>query len=843
MAFAARLSDLTEQLIEAVTNLDPKNDARRLKRLREQSLRSFKSHSYLGTNHFQVRENLNGLEERFRVNHRETLADALRQRLDHLKVIPSSSKWHPEILFLILELSDQPTHKSRLSDLEAIKEPGYFEGDILRWQDIAKEDGWDEDPNLWKSINYAGSSDDDLSYAAASEDEDTSLTDSEEVAGKTAKDFVVAENGNIELFNAVRKAQEWRTAEPTTDAQGHARKIGVEELDVYREVLFMLQGLDTTLFDSKCAPVSSFQISHLKWETHKALITSFAEAGRQLRIMRKFVQRPQDAQHLQAFQDCISHRLSSLDDKFCELHARMASPRQHVVVSLVAMKDELSTWLEPLNTLSSIIARVEQTQAFHPSAFRHLELLYDEASTAQLSGKSRVYDFLARIFIECFNVYLRPVRLWMDEGMLMPGDQIFFVTESSEEVPEGDVWSRRFRLRYGKDGKIHAPAFLHPAVHKILNAGKNIVVLKRLARFTVTRSQLYSSEPALSYESMCPQGFALAPFSDLFSEAFDHWIQSKYQTTSITLKKILFEPKGLPSALQTLQRLYLMSDGSAASSFCEDVFARLDTFGPRWHDRYALTAIGHEAYNSVVDTSRLAISIGEQGKQHPTALARGSVRTALPHLTVDYRLPWSMQMIISSGSLAQYQAVLAMLLQFKRAAYILLNTKLLDNYWTDDERWGEQALYYSCRTNLVWFCTTVQTYLTTLVLVPNVLKLEEELSQAAGVDGLIEVHEAFAKRIVGEACLGSRLTPIREGMLDVLDLAMKLELRKGKDNYGDLLGEIRAAFEKNLRFICNGLRSVARAGGDASGAKWETLAEMLQAGVGSGAGGAHASYE
>ena len=836
MAFAARLGGLTEELIEAVTGINSQNDSRKSRTLREVALKSLKSHSYLRTNQFEVRDSLHGLEERFRVNHRDTLADALRRRLDHLEALPS--KWHPEILFLLLDLSDQPTYKSRLSDLDAIREPGYFEGDTLRWQDIAKEDGWDDDPNLWKSINYAGSSDDDLSYAASSEEEDSSLTDSDEGARKTAEDFIV-ENGNAELFNAVQKAQEWRTAEPTTDAQGHARKIGVEELDVYREVLFMLQGLETTLFDSKCAPVSSFQISHLKWETHKALITSFAEAGRQLRVMRKFVQRPQDAQHLQAFQDCISHRLSSLDDKFCELHARMASPRHHVVVSLVAMKDELSTWLEPLNTLSSIIARVEQTQAFHPSAFRHLELLYDEASTAQLSGKSRVYDFLARIFIECFNVYLRPVRLWMDEGVLMPGDQIFFVTESSDEVSTGDIWSQRFRLRYGKDGKIHAPAFLHPAVHKILNAGKNIVVLKRLGRFTVTRSQLYSSAPALSYESMCPQGFALAPFSDLFSEAFEHWIQSKYQTTSITLKNTLFEAKGLPSSLQTLQRLYLMSDGSAASSFCEDVFDRLDTFGPRWHDRYALTAIGHEAYSSTIDTSRLAISIADEGKQHHTMLARGSVRTALPHLTISYRLPWAMQMILSGSSLSQYQSVFAMLLQFKRAAYILLNTKLLDNYWDDDERWDEQALYYSCRTNLVWFCTTVQTYLTTLVLVPNVLKLEEGLAQASGVDDLIEVHEAFTGRIVGEACLGSRLTPIREGMLDVLDLAMKLELRKKKDNYADVLEGIKDGFEKNLRFICNGLRSVARASGDVSGAKWETLAEMLQAGV----GGSSASYE
>lgn len=99
----------------------------------------------------KVDNTLRDLEERFRINHREGLADALRDRLNALRQHPA--KWHPEALYLLLELSDQPTLKARLSDLEALRQEEEQEEAPLRWEDIAREDGWDQDANMWKSIS------------------------------------------------------------------------------------------------------------------------------------------------------------------------------------------------------------------------------------------------------------------------------------------------------------------------------------------------------------------------------------------------------------------------------------------------------------------------------------------------------------------------------------------------------------------------------------------------------------------------------------------------------------------------------------------------------------------
>ena len=762
------------------------------------------------------------------MNDRDGLADALKSRLEILKAAPKP--WHPEILSLLLELSDKPTSKSRLSDLYLLSPPEPQVSDSLQWETIAREDGWDEDPALWKTIQYGDSSDDDLSLEPSDhESEPTSNGDSDEghPAGRTVQDLIVKPD-EVPLFNAIRGAQEWRETKPTTDAAGRPRKIAVTEVMVIREILFMLQGLNTTMFDNRCAPVASFQISHLAWDTHRAVINSFSEYGRQLRLLRLFIRDGQNTSHLQAFQDCVASRLHDFDAKLSTIHTRLACPKENTVVSLVSVKSELTGWMSPLAVLAEVLLQVDQEP--EAGAFRYLELLYEQTSLAQLSGKDDLYAYLGRIFVECFKIYLRPVRLWMDEGKLVPNDEIFFVCEATGNVPLGDIWRRKFELRLREDGNLHAPSFLHPAANRIMNAGKNIVVLGRLGKMTTINAHRAAQEPSLEFEAICPPNHELAPFPDLFDTAFDRWIQSKYHATSAVLKNTLLDECGLSSALRALQHLYLLSDGSAASTFCEALFERIDSLNPRWHERYALTALGHEAFGDVIDSEQLYVRARSKAKEMPLAEAIHSVRTALPHIQITYRLSWPLQMVLSPGSSDYYQAVFTLLLQFRRAAYVLHKPKVLDHYWTDHDDWSQRALYYSCRTNLLWFCTTIQTYLSTLVLAPSVLRLREAMAAAPDVDEVTAVHDAFIKQVVDEACLGSRLTPIRECMLDILDLAIKLEYPSAEEDYLEILKDIKADFEKHLRFICGGLRSVARASSDSQAAKWDTLGEMLQTG-------------
>lgn len=852
--------------------------------------------NFLRTNQFDVENRLNGLEETFRIKNREGLADALRERLDRLATSPA--RWHPEILHLLLELSDQPLRNTRLEDLDDLKEPETEPAPPLRWEDIAREDGWAEDLDLWKRIDYSDESDSGIYEDHWSESDNT---DEQSSSGETlwrahkAEDLIVEPQDGSRL-QAIRDAQHWRLGPQRADGDTRPHKVAVTELQVIREVLFMLRGYKTSLFPIDSTPDFTYQLPGVSWVTYRALINSLAEMGRKVNILRDFSRRRQSAPHFQVFQDSVLRSLHSFDEKVTTIESRIILLEQDVVISLMAVSDELKASLDPLVPLSEII---QQLQRSTHGAFQHLELLFTEIGNAQVSGRRSTYEFLGRIFFDCFRHYLRPIQQWMQHGQLIPGDKIFFVSQSATHVPMNEVWANQFRLRRTSDGTVYAPDFLHASVDKIFTSGKSIVILKHLGKYEpVVPSVSEASEPAFDFESVFSDDLELAPFSELFDSAFERWIRSKYQTTSAMLKDVLFQSCGLWASLEAMQLLYFMSDGSLADTLCGSIFKKLDTLSRAWGDRYTLTSIAQEVYSSSLDVHHLFVTVSHRGQRLPAVTARDSVRKYLPEITLVYNVRWPVQMILTGESLAHYKAVFTLLLQLRRAHYMLNRRRFQPSLVPDAENWGDLCRYYSIRSKLLWFCNTFLTYLSSLVLAPNCEMLRDGLSTAYDVDAMIEVHLAFTKRVSYEACLGAKLEPIRECILDILDLTIQLDkayavyalkeaeemqeisrlslissparpplrgtpLRTGtagtrrptdtsddEDSDGadpqardedpgfeekpfkERIREIQDNFEKHLKFVSDGLRAVSRATGDPAAAKWDILAEMLEAGLG-----------
>ncbi|CCF43013.1 hypothetical protein CH063_12838 [Colletotrichum higginsianum] len=336
-----------------------------------------------------------------------------------------------------------------------------------------------------------------------------------------------------------------------------------------------------------------------------------------------------------------------------------------------------------------------------------------------------------------------------------------------------------------------------------------------------------------------------------------------------------------------------MADGAAADEFCKGLFARLDALRPDWHDRYSLSGLAQEAFSLRVDTTRLFVTVRLEGQKKPVVAARDLIRTALPEVLLQYRLPWPVQLVVTEDTITQYQAVFTLLMQIRRAMSLIQRTRILDELAYRRDIWGSRALYYLLRSKLMWFCNCIQTYLATLVLAPYTENLRQSLRQAYDVDAMIGLHATFMRQVVDAACLGRKLDPIRGGILDILDLAARLEdaqsasvaeeaeeaqelsrlsimsspmkasprrrkpavyaedsdddragsfggrAKRGAINagkgYHQCLREIKTDFERHLRFICGGLRGVARASGDEAAVKWDLLAEMLEVGVKEGA--------
>lgn len=834
---------------------------------------------------------LDGLEERFRVLNRDGLADALRERLDALSQLPT--KWTPDILHFLLKLSDQPIQNSRLRDLELLRAPDEDLVPPLKWADIAKEDGWDQDRGLWENVDFADDSSDDeyvdidSKSDASVESQDTSLSSVEARHRRLPTDYLTLAHDKAG-FKTVEETQSWRHRSLPKNATGKPQRITLSELQAVREVLFMLRGHDSTLFNKQAVLSPKYQLNHISWEGYRSLLESIGEAGRQLSLLRSFTKQVQNIPLVQVFQHAIGTRLLSFDNFLSDLEARFIDIKQDVVVSLVKVFNEIKPHLQPLSSFSGIIQGLHQAKYPHP--FHYLELLFNATNIAHMEGDENTYKFLGTVFFECFRVYVRPIRLWMETGELIEGDKTFFISRSTTQVRMSQVWKHQFKLRKTTNGTLHAPRFLHPATNKIFTTGKSIVVLKHMGRHVLTKGPAQTQEPPLEFDETYACGVgALTTFSEIFNTAFGNWMQSKHHAASSTLRQALFESYGLWSVLSDLEHIYLMCNGAQSDTFASAIFRNFDLLNSRWHDRFSLTEEAREAY-STVDTSRIAVSVSGEHCQSEVHEVRKTVRKGLPGVTLSYRLPWPIQIVLSDESLDHYQAIFTLLIQLRRACYVLRKHHLkIDGV---AEMSYEQTKFYRLRSRLLWLCSSLQSYLTTLVIEPLTAELRENLRQAEDIDDLAAVHSAYAKRMVDEACLGSKLDPIHQCMLDMLDLTIRLEdarqaeseraeemheisrlsmsaagmtaspRRPGRNGrymqpseeedetflaeqdrsvllqdvdvdrtYAELLAEMGADFDRLVRFMCGGLRGVARASTNAAATKWDTLAEMLEVGI------------
>lgn len=752
--------------------------------------------------------------------------------------------------------------------------------------DIAKEEGWDQDQDIWRNVNFEGNDSEDDSfestYDLSSEAELTSISSAEARYRKAPADFL-ADSQDENRLGQVRDTQLWRSAVPSKEAAGRSQKTLISETHAVREVLFMLNGLENAMFDAQGVPSLQFQLKHTSWELCKALLGSFSEAGRQLSVLREFVKQAQNVPLLQVFREAVERRLRSFDSQISNLQARYVNIQQDVVVSLARILDDMKPHLQPLACLSDIIQQLKRSK--YPRPFQYLELLFDAAGVAQLEGSDAVYEFVATLFFECFQVYLRSIRLWMEAGELVDGDKTFFISNSPSEVPRNQIWTDKYTLRKTSDGTLYVPRFLQPAASKILTTGKSVVVLKLLGKYQSNFTSI--PEPLVEVNGEFKSTYGVfVPFSEVFNDIFEKWMESKHHAASKTLQQTLFQSCNLWSILDALQEVYLMSNGARSDLFSFAIFNNIDLLNVNWHDRFNLTALAHETFSNLANAHRIAISLSSESLADDVKDIRRSVRKGLPLVRIMYRMSWPIRIILSDESLAQYQAAFAFQLQLRRATYVLHKHRLVsDSIAGTATTSSDQATYYGLRAKFLWFCNTFHSYLGTLVLGPLIVQLRQNLQQAEDVAAMTESHSAFTRQMIKEMCLGSKLDPIRECILDIFDLTIRLQdarqldsereqeeeqelsrlsvmssprnhgsrkyLGSGEEEdetflleqdrssmmqdeektFADVLKEIRADFDRHLKFIASGLRGVARASGDTAAGKWDTLAEMLEVGI------------
>lgn len=783
--------------------------------------------------------------------------------------------------------------KSKLENLDFLKPPEEIVEPAYTWEELAAEDPLLRDKHVWRNIDYGVESSDDEALSQSSVGdldvtETTTLSSVNDEDFRRVGDFVVPIDPRV--LSDIQKDQFWRAGEEvrTTPMGGSWMDPKIQEitdLQTIRETLFMLSGLPTAIFVETANGIvfkETFGLKHASNNVFHGFLDEFCTYGTDILSLRKWSKSKQQIPLLQNLQDGTAIRLRHFDHIISKMHDTLVAPNRDTIVSIVKIRQELQSSVQPVLKLSRIVSKLVAEPYAH--AFRCLELLYNETCTLHMAGDYQSYQFMGELFFDCFRVYLRPIRTWMEAGELAKDDRIFFVSESEGDIALAYLWQDRFRLRKTPDGILHAPSFLQSlAARRIFTTGKSVVILRKLGRYDLLKSSRTNLEPDLRFQSVCdPSALSLIPFPELFDIAFEEWIQSKHHTASSILRECLFGDCGLRTSLEALENIYFMQDGATTGVLANAIFDKLSNGNSRWNDRFTVTELAHSTMGTLkgVTADRLRVSFANR-KYDDVQRARKTVKS-LADFVFTYNLPWPVQIVITKETMLSYQKIFSFLLQIRRSTYMLERTCLLRDSENDNSGADERALFYGVRSRLLWFTSTLYNHLTDLVIATNTLRMHQVLTSAEDVDQMIQVHASYVKNLTDQALLGPKLGPIHQAIVSILDLSIKLsdaraahastqgayrssmstgqektpprrKSIKGEESvssdeegdnseadistlsastmnlpYIDQLRATKAKFDRLHKFVSTGLRAVARAGDQGT---WDMLAEKLEGGT------------
>ena len=826
----------------------------------------------------------------------DDLADALAVRLEELS--RASLKCAPEVLSLFLELSEQPAQKSDITSLERLKRPD--PAPPLTWTDILADDPLDNDDGLWDNVDFAAESSDDeseISPDRSSSSEGTEDSTVQDGDGDVNLDALVVRSDESELQDIVT-AQFWNSEEIPRELSPETKtvqlKYRVTETQLLREVMFMLLGLPTSVYiQSKEGYFSAgrhYSIQHAQEMSILHVLDSYAAIGNDLVTLRNWARKPQKVPLVQAFQAAVETRLSAVDASLTAMQADMLTPSTSSSGTLLGQLPKVQEAVRLALQVSEIATQLKSV-AEGQIPFKVLEFLHDRTASNQDIGDIRAYEYMARLFFECFKSYLKPLVLWMETGELGKHNEVFFVRKKEGDLALTSLWQEQYTLLRDKDGHLYAPNFLHLAASKIFTTGKSVNFLRQLGDCSDEDVAHETENTSLDYEAVCQgeENDTLSPFSELFGRTLDHWIAGKHHASSSVLRDRLETRCGLWRTLDAIENIYFSRNGALTGTITSRIFERIDRGKEAWNDRFLLTELFQGVFGELacIDAERLTIR-STSGTYHDIQNRRRSVKI-FNNITVNYALPWPVANIIRQDSLSVHQRIFVFLTQVYRAKYMLERRRLLKSALPPlDSEDGENSLVYSLHHRLLWFTNVVHSYLTNTVLSVTTSEMRIDLTRAEDVDAMISTYEAYIMHLEDQCLLSKKLAPIHQAIISLLDLSIlfsdshasyageklfdlmnrsimsstsqqqsiRPRRRKASDAsssedddedhdgeadvsyisltkvaYVDRLRKMHDSFTKLCGFVTAGLRGVSRAGGEPC---WEVLAENLVLGTSKG---------
>ncbi|KAK4890523.1 hypothetical protein LTR27_010804 [Elasticomyces elasticus] len=826
MAHAATVGELATNLVGSLTGIT--RDDSTFGGLRDGTIKGLREGGHGRVNPFEIKDRCAGLVEKFGVLNRDDLAEALQSRLDSLP----QTRWIPDVLSLLLQLSNRPLESVSLSGLDGLTKV-FSPPTELTWEDIVAEDPL-TDEDVWGNVErgYHSSGDDKVF-----DDSDSEPTTSTQATSLAEDDFAALARLHIvkpdaSLLGDVRTAREM-LSRPRDSSDANT----VSELTLICETISMLRGLPTYLFSVGTGGVvsvsSNLCIATASKPMLNHVLSHFAEIGTQLGFLRHWTHRQQGEACVQSIQAAVQYTTSAIDLSIGRLEQRFIEPPDSCVVSLVDVRIEVEDFTRAAIHLSSIIvANDRASNGNESSSFVLLDALYKEACMADMAGDKHLFDAIAGALLAGVRTYLRPVLLWAGSGDLPEQEaDTFFVRPDEENCPLGEMWHKRFTLRLQTSERACAPEVMQPFIQQLYAAGKERAFLKLNGHeadepFVDVVSLTARLKMATVTERLTTN--SLMPFDELLHELLRDCFDATRPPKTTTSRAVMLEHVDLLRHTHAFDNVFLGSDGMALQAFTGSLFGLLQRGSSSWHDKFFLTRLAQSTLGADPSVDAHCVSVSVLTDDKPSA--RGPASRQLDRVKLAYAVPWPVQNVVRSADLPTYSAAFTLLLQIEYAAYVLrpqtFDLRKLELGWRSAGPALQEAS--SLRARLIWFIGILRSHYGT-VITTHANGLRRNLETADGIDSMAEIWATHDKHLRLCVLLAPNVAPLMDAVKHILRLSESLE-----DAWPSLLDQstslpavtrLAAEFNKNLAFVAAGLRSVSRAGGETA---LEALAERLQ---------------
>ncbi|ORX84775.1 hypothetical protein K493DRAFT_86732 [Basidiobolus meristosporus CBS 931.73] len=273
-----------------------------------------------------------------------------------------------------------------------------------------------------------------------------------------------------------------------------------QEIDIIREVIFMLLGRETTIFDLQdptfTQKAHSVSLRHVSQEALGSLFTYFGSGGRAIRDLKSFGTsicrgRPSLGQVSQAYASALLHLIGQFEKKLMNVEQSLYSAGEsfNTVIKLKAHIDSDLRMFRYLSQFHTDLARDTigpNRNSAAAVACGILNRLYQEALDKQVCNEEDVFKVFAFLFQRAFEPYARMINTWIFEGQLKDICSEFMIVENNRLIATSAfAWKAQFLLRDNSTDVAHQaptiPDFLHDFGTKILFAGKGINLLQTMS--------------------------------------------------------------------------------------------------------------------------------------------------------------------------------------------------------------------------------------------------------------------------------------------------------------------------------------------------------------------------